>query len=184
MRQLQIARIIARTLWGFFVQDDPTRSFRNLTIKFGTTVVILPWRSSTPKQKTILTYSNSGRGTNPLDGMYIRVGGHLYDPQKNNWGPQVGFAFQPSKYEGRLVMRGGFGINYNQNEIADHIRRAAVSSPYCGGGQLAVSLPLHQQHNLRRHRESSTKQLTMFTPSLDTLPTRMRSHNSDRTICL
>ena len=33
-------------------------------------------------------------------------------------GPVVGFAWSPSKYGGKAVFRGGFGISYNQNEIA------------------------------------------------------------------
>ena len=101
-------------LWGFFVQDD-YKVLPNLTINLG-----LRWSyfGAFDSKQNNLDVFKFGTGTNPLDGMYVRVGGRLYDPQKNNWGPQVGFAFQPSKYEGRLVMRGGFGINYNQNEIA------------------------------------------------------------------
>jgi len=57
-------------------------------------------------------------GPDPLTGLNIRVGGNLYTPQKNNFGPVVGFAWQPKIYQGKIVVRGGFGINYNENEIA------------------------------------------------------------------
>ena len=49
---------------------------------------------------------------------FERVGGALYSPQRSNFGPQLGLAWQPRASAGRLVIRGGFGINYNQNEIA------------------------------------------------------------------
>jgi hypothetical protein len=50
--------------------------------------------------------------------MNVRVGGDLYNSPKNNFGPVVGFAWQPNRFESKLVLRGGFGISYNQNEIA------------------------------------------------------------------
>ena len=59
-----------------------------------------------------------GSGAAALTGLNIRVGGDLHTPQKINFGPQVGFAWQPMESNGKLVVRGGFGINYNQNEIA------------------------------------------------------------------
>ena len=59
-----------------------------------------------------------GPGPNPLDGLHIRVGGNLYTPQKTNFGPAVGFAWSPNRWQNKVVVRGGFGINYNQNEIA------------------------------------------------------------------
>src|SRR6185312_14256086 len=58
------------------------------------------------------------RSLNNLATLNIRVGGNLYTPQKTNFGPQLGFAWQPLKSNGKMVVRGGFGINYNQNEIA------------------------------------------------------------------
>jgi hypothetical protein len=101
-------------MWGLFVQDDfKLRS--NLTINLG-----LRWSyfgALYPKQNNqdIMQF---GSGPNPLTNLNIRVGSALYTPQKNNLGPVLGFAWSPTKFESKLVFRGGFGINYNQNEIA------------------------------------------------------------------
>jgi hypothetical protein len=101
-------------LWGIFVQDDfKVRS--NLTINLG-----LRWSYFGP----IYTKQNNqdvlqfGTGADLLTGMNIRVGGSLYTPQKNNLGPVLGFAWSPEALQSKVVIRGGFGINYNQNEIA------------------------------------------------------------------
>jgi len=101
-------------LWGFFVQDD-FKILPNLTVNMG-----LRWSyfGGYYSKQNNLDVFQFGTGANPLDGMNIRVGGHLYSPQKNNWGPQLGFAWLPKQNNGNLVIRGGFGINYNQNEIA------------------------------------------------------------------
>ena len=50
--------------------------------------------------------------------MTIQKGGDLWNPQKLNFGPQFGFAWTPGFYQQKVVIRGGFGLNYNQNEIA------------------------------------------------------------------
>ena len=47
-------------------------------------------------------------GGDSLSGLNVRVGGPLYNPQKYNFGPQVGFAWQPSESTNRMVVRGGF----------------------------------------------------------------------------
>src|ERR1039458_6762227 len=59
-----------------------------------------------------------GSGADPLSGVNIKVGDGLYSPSKNDWGPQIGFDWQPMSLNSKAVVRGGFGINYNQNEIA------------------------------------------------------------------
>jgi hypothetical protein len=101
-------------LLGIFAQDDiKVRS--NLTINLG-----LRWSyfgSIRPKQND-LDVLQLGQGANALTGMSIRVGGSQSVPQKYNFGPVLGFAWQPSQNNGKLVIRGGFGIAYNQNEIA------------------------------------------------------------------
>jgi len=102
------------TMWGFFVQDD-YKIRPNLTINLGLRWSYFDGMYSKQNNLDVLQF---GSGANALTGMNIRVGGHLYTPQKNNWGPQVGFAWQPKEANGKAVVRGGFGINYNQNEIA------------------------------------------------------------------
>src|SRR5258708_36077178 len=57
-------------------------------------------------------------GAGMLTGMTVKKGDQLWTPQKWNFGPQVGFAWSPGFYHQKLVIRGGFGLNYNQDEIA------------------------------------------------------------------
>lgn len=101
-------------VWGAFVQDD-YKIRPNLTINLG-----LRWSyfGSFYSKENNLDVLQYGSGANLLSGLNIRVGGNLYTPQKSNFGPQIGFAWQPDAGMGKAVVRGGFGINYNQNEIA------------------------------------------------------------------
>ncbi len=101
-------------LWGFFIQDD-YKILPNLTINAG-----LRWSYFGPmySKQNNLDVLRFGSGADALTGLNVRVGGNLYTPQKTNFGPQIGFAWQPRSAQGKAVVRGGFGINYNQNEIA------------------------------------------------------------------
>lgn len=101
-------------IWGFFIQDD-YKVTPDLTINAG-----LRWSyfGAFYSKENNLDVLRFGSGSNPLSGLNIRIGGKLYTPQKFNFGPQLGFAYQPAHLNGKVVIRGGFGINYNQNEIA------------------------------------------------------------------
>ena len=101
-------------MWGVFIQDD-FKMFPNLTITAGLRWSYFGGLDSKQNNLDVLQF---GRGADLLTGLNIRVGGALTTPQKTNFGPQVGFAWQPRKTGSKLVVRGGFGINYNQNEIA------------------------------------------------------------------
>ena len=101
-------------VWGFFVQDD-YKIFPNLTLNFGLRYSYFGAFTSKDGNLDVLQF---GQGSNLMSGLNIRVGGGLYTPQKGNFGPQLGFSWQPQQFTGRLVIRGGVGINYNQNEIA------------------------------------------------------------------
>jgi hypothetical protein len=102
------------SLWGVFVQDD-FKLRQNLTINMGLRYSYFGALYSTENNLDVLQF---GSGANTLTGMHVRVGGNLYTPQKNNFGPVVGFAWSPNRYQNKTVIRGGFGISYNQNEIA------------------------------------------------------------------
>ncbi len=101
-------------LWGFFVQDDYKLS-SHLTVNLG-----LRWSyfGGYYSKENNLDVVQFGSGSDPLTGLNVRVGGNLQNPEKNNWGPQIGFAWTPPITHDKAVLRGGFGINYNQNEIA------------------------------------------------------------------
>lgn len=101
-------------IWGFFVQDN-YKIRPNLTLNLG-----LRWSyfGAYYSKQGNLNVLEFGSDTDPLTNMRFRTGGGLVTPSKNNWGPQFGFAWLPMSSNGKAVVRGGFGINYNQNEIA------------------------------------------------------------------
>ena len=102
------------TLYGFFVQDDfKVRS--NLTLNLG-----LRWEYNGPisERKGSLGIVQLGTGPALLTGIRVRKGGNLYSSSKGDFGPQIGFAWSPSRYNNRLVLRGGFGIGYSGQEEA------------------------------------------------------------------
>lgn len=101
-------------LYGFFFQDNlKVRS--NLTITMG-----LRWEYFGPisEKNGHLAVAQLGTGANLLTGARVRVGGNLYEAQKANFGPQLGFSWSPISIFGRdfknkMVIRGGFGMAYN-----------------------------------------------------------------------
>jgi hypothetical protein len=101
-------------LWGFFGQDD-WKVRPNLTLTMGLRYTYFGSFSS--KQNNLNTVV-LGTGPTTFTGLFIRRGGNLYNSQKGNFGPQVGFTFSPTMLNGRFVLRGGYGLNYNQEEIA------------------------------------------------------------------
>ena len=101
-------------VWGFFVQDN-YKLRPNLTLNAG-----LRWSYFTPlySKENNLGVVQFGSGSSTLTGLNIRLGGNLYNAQKTNWGPQLGFSWAPESLGNKAVLRGGFGIGYDQDEIA------------------------------------------------------------------
>jgi len=56
-------------------------------------------------------------------------GNQLYQPNRHNFGPRIGFAWSPDRYNSKVVFRGGFGIVFNRNGdvVYDNIRQ---DTPY------------------------------------------------------
>ncbi|HLV87943.1 MAG TPA: TonB-dependent receptor [Candidatus Sulfotelmatobacter sp.] len=101
-------------IWGVFAQDD-FKVLPNLTVNLGLRWSYFGALYAKQNNQDVMLF---GSGPDPLTDLRIRIGGGVYTPQKNNFGPMVGFAWSPSQLQGKTVLRGGFGINYNQNEIA------------------------------------------------------------------
>jgi len=101
-------------IWGLFVQDD-FKIRPNLTINLG-----LRWSyfGALESKQNNLDVLKFGQGVDALTGMSVHIGGGLSNPQKNNFGPMIGFAWSPNGFNNKLVVRGGVGVAYNQDEIA------------------------------------------------------------------
>jgi Carboxypeptidase regulatory-like domain/TonB dependent receptor len=107
-------RYIRSAIYAGFIQDD-FKLRPNLTLNLG-----LRWEYFQPVKEKYGNQSNVilGSGPNPLTDLRLRVGGDLYNSQYTNFGPQVGFAWQPNRASSRFVVRGGFGIGYNRMQQA------------------------------------------------------------------
>ncbi len=102
-------------LWGGFVQDA-WKASPNLTLNFGLRYNYFGAYYSKENNLGVVQFGSSPATT--YTGLNIRQGGNLITPQTANVGPQFGFSFAPSSLRNRMVVRGGFGLNFNQSEIA------------------------------------------------------------------
>lgn len=100
-------------LLGFFVQDD-FKVTSHLTVNLG-----MRWSYFSPlsSKQNNMFMATPGAGADYLTGLTVRRG-DAWNAQKNNFGPQIGFAWNPAVLNNKLVVRGGYGLNYNQEEIA------------------------------------------------------------------
>jgi len=98
---------------GFFAQDD-FKVRPNLTLNLG-----LRWSYFSPlsSKENNMFVATPGAGADFLTGLVVHKG-QSWTAQKDNIGPQLGFAWSPTVFKDRLVIRGGYGLNYNQEEIA------------------------------------------------------------------
>ena len=100
-------------LWGGFVQDS-WKTKPNLTLNFG---IRYNYFGSYYSKQNNLGVVQFGTGATTYTGLSIRAG-NLTTPQTANVGPQFGFNYAPSALRNRMVLRGGYGLNFNQTEIA------------------------------------------------------------------
>jgi hypothetical protein len=101
-------------LYGFFIQDG-WKALPNLTLNAGLRYSYFGPLSSKENNLNRVIF---GSGADTYTDLYVRRGGNLTNAQKLNFGPQFGFSYSPPMLHGKGVLRGGFGLNFNQTEIA------------------------------------------------------------------
>jgi hypothetical protein len=103
-----------QSLYGAFIQDAWKASPR-LTLNMGLRYAYFaPYYS----KENNLGVVQLGSGTSTYTGLTVRHGGNLANAQHDNFGPQFGFAYNPAFLNNKMVVRGGYGLNFNQTEIA------------------------------------------------------------------
>lgn len=110
-----VLKHIRSSIYAGYLQDD-WRIRPNLTMNLG-----LRWEYFGPITESNNNISNVvfGSGANTLVNARMKLGGNLFDRSKNNWGPQVGFAWTPKPNSTKaFVLRGGFGLAYDRLEEA------------------------------------------------------------------
>jgi TonB-dependent receptor-like protein len=105
------------TLYGFFLQDS-YKVKPNLTLTAG---LRYEYFGPISDKYGHLPVVQLGQGASAIAGIKIRTGGNLYNSQKNNFGPQLGFAWSPRQFNDKMVLRGGFGIAYTALQEANSL---------------------------------------------------------------
>jgi hypothetical protein len=109
--------------YGLFAQDQ-WKVLPNLTVTLG-----LRWEYFSPVTEKNGTLSNYIMGSQGVVNGTVQKVSQLYNKDLNNFGPRLGFAWSPSKYQDKILFRGGFGILYNRpfGDIFDNVRQ---NTPY------------------------------------------------------
>jgi hypothetical protein len=111
------------TFWGLFAQDD-FKVRPNLTLNLG-----VRWSYFSPLRSKEGNFfvAHPGTGADYLTGLNVREQSEAWNAQTDNFGPEIGFAWSPTVFHDRFVLRGGYGLNYNQEEIA--VSSGIVNNP-------------------------------------------------------
>ena len=104
-----------QNMFGVFFQDD-WKLRPNLTVSAGLRYSYFGPLSDKNNNMSVLSF---GSGTSLLTGITLRTGIGGWNAQKLNFGPQIGFNWSPLSSKGNIVVRGGYGLNYNQIQIAN-----------------------------------------------------------------
>jgi hypothetical protein len=101
-------------IFGVFFQDD-WKALPNLTLSAGLRYSYFGALTDKDNNMGVLLF---GSGSNLLTGISLKTGIAEWTPQKFNFGPQIGFNWSPDIYHGKVVFRGGYGLNFNGEQIA------------------------------------------------------------------
>ncbi len=103
-----------QNMFGGFVQDG-WKIRPNFTLNAG---LRYSYFGALYAKQNNLPHVVLGTGAATYTGLSIATGGGLVNAPKGNFGPEFGFNWSPGMFNNKLVVRGGYGLNFNQEEIA------------------------------------------------------------------
>jgi len=95
--------------YGLFFQDD-WKVRPNLTLNLGLRYEYFDVLTERDNKVSNFVFGPGGG----LAGSRVEPTDQLYEPDRNNFAPRIGFAWSPGRFREKLVVRGGFGISYNR----------------------------------------------------------------------
>lgn len=106
------------SIYALFVQDD-WKIRPNLTLNLG-----LRWEYFSPLTENNNLISNYIFGPNGETDGTVVAGHKLYNGDFHHFGPRIGFAWSPNRFNNKVVVRGGFGVHFNRiyDNILDPVR--------------------------------------------------------------
>jgi trimeric autotransporter adhesin len=121
-----------QTNWDLFLRDD-WRILNNLTICLGVRYDYFSPFVENHNRLSTLDYNSDfsdvqpvqPNGVGPVSGMKYSRG--LVNPDRNNWSPHVGIAWQATK---KTVVRGAYTINYAVGQYGTFIQNLAYQPPF------------------------------------------------------
>lgn len=97
--------------YGLFFQDD-WKVRPNLTLNLGLRYEYFEVLKERDNRIANFVFGPGGG----LAGARVEPTDRLYNPDRNNFAPRLGFAWSPGRFRDKLVFRGGAGIYYNRIE--------------------------------------------------------------------
>ena len=97
--------------YGLYIQDD-WKARPNLTLNFGLRYEYFNVLEERDNRISNFVFGPGGG----LAGARVEPTDQLYNPDRNNFAPRLGFAWSPTRFRDKLVFRGGAGIFYNRIE--------------------------------------------------------------------
>ena len=156
--------MIARTSGPAFVQDA-WKARPNLTVNIG---IRYSYFGSLYSKQNNLGVVQFGSGASTYTGLSIRRGGNLTQPQTGNFGPQLGFSYAPTSLKDRMVIRGGYGLNFNQTQIAI-LGNGANNPPFIFGAGFNNSTPTSADPRIQYSTAADPTSLYGYTPNRNTI---------------
>ncbi len=163
----QFGRGYREWAWSLFAQDN-WRITHKLTVDYGLRYEYnTPWTEVNNKLSNfipgqgIVTAGSTGFGT-------------LYEPDRNNFGPRLGFAYDVFG-RGRTVFRGGFGILYETLLQASTVQQIENNAPFSASGITFAPTPFSQDPNVPTTTLLDLRASTQPSNSLSALSKNLRS---------